>query len=507
MVASLFGLNGISIPGFIINLGASPYNADPNGMIDATQAINSGIAYLNSIGGGVAMLPPGTYKVNGPGSDKAILMQSNVMLCGVGRNVTNIRLDNSANDNVIAWVNPVSNIAICDLSIDGNYLNQSPGYHGIRSSGVTDCLIENVTVHDCSSYGISFGVGTTTRLRIQNVNIYNTLDDGIDLKNPNSNNSEIYLDSITIRTPGLSTIDPGQTGIDIRGPVQASNIVVYNVRAGNVGIRFRNTGTAGAGAGGNYSSLTNFRVYCDSNSTSLGVSVPAYGCQVSNGYIYGAYRAVESLNENNKFINIVCEECTEGYVSDSAVDDFAVVIRGNLNDYVNCHYKRASADVGTRAFRVTAFNAGANVGVSYIGCTVQNASEGCNFAAAVQANVINCDLTATTAPTNDSSSLTVYRNNRGLVNESNVVTAGLAIDSIGRKTFSIAHGLGFTPALKDVALTVLANTVVTDMRLGACVVESVSSTVVNGALYVITASATGGATAFVGIKTSTKSYN
>lgn len=92
----------------------------------------------------------------------------------------------------------------------------------------------------------------------------------------------------------------------------------------------------------------------------------------------------------------------------------------------------------------------------------------------------------------------------GAIIDTPLTSSALAIDSTGGKAFSVPHGLALTPALKDIVAAIVQTTGVTDARFGGVVIETVTSTNVSGRLYVTTASATAGATAFVSINVSAK---
>ena len=90
-------------------------------------------------------------------------------------------------------------------------------------------------------------------------------------------------------------------------------------------------------------------------------------------------------------------------------------------------------------------------------------------------------------------------NNPGHVTENTVLSGTFTIDSTGVKTVTIAHGLAVTPALKDCTVTVTEDTDVDDWAFSLLKVESVGATNVVAKINVSTASATGGATAKLGL--------
>lgn len=69
-----------------IDVTAAPYNADATGVKDATTAIQSALDAAAKAGGGVVLLPAGTYRVAPPeGSDAALCIEGdNIVLRGAG---------------------------------------------------------------------------------------------------------------------------------------------------------------------------------------------------------------------------------------------------------------------------------------------------------------------------------------------------------------------------------------------------------------------------------------
>lgn len=87
-----------------------------------------------------------------------------------------------------------------------------------------------------------------------------------------------------------------------------------------------------------------------------------------------------------------------------------------------------------------------------------------------------------------------------LARRTNILSGTFAIDSTGVKTVTTAHGLTEIPAVEDIDLTVIENTNVDDWAHGYVKIESVDATNVVCKVNVTTASATGSATAKLGIK-------
>ena len=491
-------------------INANKFGAKFDGTTDDTSAINAAIIFMNGMGGGTVDLDPGTAIVSAPGIDHCIRILSNVTLQGAGKNITFLKLADHQDDMVVD-VFGATNVGLRDLTIDGNRANQTAGVHGFRSGGVDGLLIQNVMIKETNSYGMGLEEGTQKNVRIIDVDILNTSDDGIDFKNPNNDNDLIIIDRVNITNPGLGAFT-GQTGIDVRGPARLSNIHVRGVKAQNVGIRFRNTGIAGAGIGGHKSSLTNFSVYCDNDTNNMGVSVPAFGVQIANGYVNGAAYGVNILGANCEVANVQTDECDIGFYAGSGVDDFGVTLRASYATFVNCHARRTAVAGGTFAFYVGAGGPGAGglIGVDVgSGCVGQNINTGAFLDASATAFVHDCDFSSCTNGINDGglpNTLSRYRNVKGFANENSVFSAALDITTVGRKTFVQPHSLNLTPDPKDVTFTVVQGTGVTDARYGAPVLEGTNASQVAGSLYVTTASATPGATAFVLITVASRTH-
>jgi len=124
-------------------------------------AIIAMIAYVGSIGGGVAHLkacPLGItqYDIPAPITDSGY---DSIILEGEGRN-SNLRVIDGAGIMNVIQIQAQDSWAIRDLAIDGNVTNnpEDPGAGdqqcGIRARNVTNCYFENLYIHDCPHQGI-----------------------------------------------------------------------------------------------------------------------------------------------------------------------------------------------------------------------------------------------------------------------------------------------------------------------------------------------------------------
>ncbi len=163
--AYLSGTTAIS--GAIIDNGGQVFNvlaygAKGDGVTDDTAAING---LLSGVTGGIIYAPPGTYIISAK-----LLLPSNIVLLGAGSGTifrlasnTSLGTGSPAGSNYIIgnsdYTNGNQNIAVMDLIIDGNKINQSGTQSdnwvfGLAFSNSSNCQAINVTVHDCSASGI-----------------------------------------------------------------------------------------------------------------------------------------------------------------------------------------------------------------------------------------------------------------------------------------------------------------------------------------------------------------
>ncbi len=88
----------------------------------------------------------------------------------------------------------------------------------------------------------------------------------------------------------------------------------------------------------------------------------------------------------------------------------------------------------------------------------------------------------------------------GSLTERNVLSGTFAIDSTGLKSVTITHGLFYTPPPEDVQATIVEDTDVDDWWGFITKVKDITDLTLTVDIYVLDASATGGATAKVSIK-------
>ncbi len=329
------------------------------GGTQSTALIQSCLTACSAAGGGVVELPRGTISVTGVGGNIAIAMTglSNVTLRGQGRGVTVLRLANTADSHVIN-IDGGTNLAVEDLTIDGNSANQTVSVHGLRigTAGVAGLTVQRVLIQECFGYGIGLQGGTKTGIRLVDVDVDGTGSDGIDLKNTDDNNDRMFLQNITVRDFGRNSSLSTQAGIDIRGPVNAHGLFVSEFgRFDCVGVRLREGALLDAsGFGGHRSHIHGVNVTAGSSTggsnATQSLVVNADDVSISGGYLSGGFRNLVAIGARLSVTG----------VSEADADDDGILLGVGADDarLVACHTKD-----GDTGIRVRSAN------VSLIGCT------------------------------------------------------------------------------------------------------------------------------------------
>lgn len=328
---------------FLVPSGLDP---DATGAVN-TAAIQAAIdaantAYLAGKGVMTVELPSGTFTLAastvsatlynyGPGaggesfpaSSGCLLLRPGVRLVGAGIGRTVLRPATPSLD--CLYIVDGSNAAIEGIEINGGWTSSGTG-HGIlhvTSTSVLNVacenlLIQDVYVHDVGSYGFGPQNGVYTDMTVRRFRTKNTGADGIDIKArpwPSNDSKGITLENIYIENPGLRL--DGQTGVDLRGIVHATNVTVVGVGRAAVqmsGIRMR---TAGADEGwGDRCVVEGFYVKGSTAFTSLGVDIGGSDCSLLGG-------VVESCQEGVTIGGNATEPADKNYVA-------GVVVRGAI---------------------------------------------------------------------------------------------------------------------------------------------------------------------------------
>ncbi|WP_059049993.1 glycosyl hydrolase family 28-related protein [Paenibacillus senegalimassiliensis] len=417
-------------------INVKAYGAIGDGVADDTTAIQAAITDAYNSGRGLVFLPAGVYIVTG------IQYRSNITIKGAGVGATVVKLkDNTPNTSVFNCTPEVSDVCIRDLTIDGNRNNQTVYGHGIRSGtegGIIGGLFFNLHIKNTGAYGIGFQKGTFKNVRLENITTENTGLDGIDIKNISNNNDIIFCDNITVINPGRDLSQTVQAGVDCRGPVVLSNIIVRGLDRDQTGIRFRPSGET-TGIGGGKSSLTNFSVYgTGAKSGTVGVATGDPDVRISNGYVYNTDYGI--ITESTAFrVQIDNIEIDTANVNGAQFVSEYVKIRGSI--------VRNSVSNGIRV-------GASNVEIkdtTIIGSGLQAVRLLAGF---TDISLVGNDLRGNpgVALRDDGATYTA-RNNKGWITEANLISADIDCSTVGAKTTTIAHGLSVTPSLQDIILT------------------------------------------------------
>ncbi|MCC6791580.1 MAG: right-handed parallel beta-helix repeat-containing protein, partial [Thermomicrobiales bacterium] len=131
------------------------YGAVGNGSTDDAAAFDRAVSAAAAAGGGVVTVPSGTFIIG-----SSVKMRSYVTLRGQGSSSV-LKLRNGANVHVIRSAagtasNPVSNVGVENLYVDGNKANQSDNTeaYGIGMVAVNDSWVSGITVVNTVRSGI-----------------------------------------------------------------------------------------------------------------------------------------------------------------------------------------------------------------------------------------------------------------------------------------------------------------------------------------------------------------
>lgn len=146
-----------SKPGAVINVKDGPYNAKGDGATNDTASINAAIAALTA--GGTLYFPPGRYMTDG---GHVINVPSCKIVGSSGRAQTynssaQLYLRNGANSDMLTI--PANQVTVRDLSLYGNYNNQTGVSRGLvtpSTAGANYLLLDAVWVDSFNGDGYVF---------------------------------------------------------------------------------------------------------------------------------------------------------------------------------------------------------------------------------------------------------------------------------------------------------------------------------------------------------------
>lgn len=510
------------------------------------------IDYFASIGGGIVHLDAPSWALEG-----VEILNDNIAIIGLGRYGTDIKyIGNPAVTNTVAAISigqsktgsgaliPVRGCLLSGFTIDGNRAGGSVG-GGIRVTVFEGLEIRDVEVKDCfENYGFGIvGTGSTPRkgIVLYNCAAYRCGADGLDIKA-----GLVKALIVNFESAGHYDETGGDSvGLDLRG--QYITVVcpeIYDCIEFGVRVRIN----AGEEDGdGNWDTTESPRVLIVNpvlynnrdnialNSTAKGV-VTCINPVSRNATRYGI--TVDGTGE----VNIIGGSASENLTgilagASSNLTMTSVSIKDNTQDGISggsCEkLKLIGCNIeGNARYGLSQSGTSATASWRIIGSDIRgNLTNYVNLSAFSDGDVSFTDSTITLATsrgiqvteapmllrftggsvTGNATNIHSVNNNsffsgvRGATTRARGQTS-FAVDSIGKKTISITHGLGFTPSVSDVSMSLARSTVVDDYVIDWVRVAGASSTVFTVEVNVSTASASAGAEAFVIWKADVKTY-
>lgn len=343
------------------------FNAMDYGAAASDVTINRAITAAVAAGHGIVYLDARDWTIS---ASISLLNQSNVHIVGAGIGAT--RLVATAFNNHIISINGGSHCSVRDLEIDGDALLTG---HAIRLNG-TEHMVENVYIHDSKDYALGLGQqagGTLQNCIFQNIIVRDAKNDCIDVKNRSDTNLTNIFNNIII--DGFDLDGAGsKAGLDLRGPVQVSNVEIRGGSNNGALLRFREDGANGLGA--HDSSASNLLLIGNGASALKAVNVNGHRCHVSNATISGCPRGVSQVGDDDSFSDI--------YVSGATTTAFEVA--GPRARLTNCQ-----ADTGPTGFAISANDA------TLVNCGIKDTTtDGVHVVGVDRAFLIGCKFTGTT---------------------------------------------------------------------------------------------------------------
>lgn len=466
-----------------ITVGYSNADYLVNGGTDDNIQIQRAIDEAYGRGFGVAYLKGPRFTIS-----TGLLGYDNTILKGDGIGATTLTRANNTNINMITnadTTNGNSNIAIMDMTIDGNKANQNPSGNwgrGIKFTKVTKPVVQNVEIVDCDNravhfdtctdgwirdcYGIDCGFfqeqnftfercvrcyfsrTTASGGKDQNYNIaystncgfYDVISiggqgAGIGLFGSSSggNNDGIIID-------GFMSIDDESVALRVERTknFEFSNIWIKD----STGEGIRSFGDTTVFENG---SLSNVNIYSPGNNGIL-LAVPHLTATNVNVYSAGS-DGFRSQGIESKLSN----------VNVFGAGTNAIQLEGNYSSLTNCTGKNAgTSNVGgnKNGLRLNASHCQINNSNFFDDQEVGTQDYGVREIGTADYNTIyGCDVTGVSAPILKLGTNTKVRNNQGYITEA----AGTATIPSGTTNIAVNHGLSVTPTLKDISVTLGEN--------------------------------------------------
>lgn len=196
---------------------------------DNTTAINAAINAANAAGGGIVWVPEGEFIA------VAILMKSKVTLMGTGAGSI-LKLKASAANHLLRG-STITDIAVMNLTIDGNQANQVANRQGIEMNNVQHALFSNLFLKN--TYGDGMLIDYARDVTITNIVADQTGRNGVALVSTSGLGSKVTISNVTATaaaTVGSTPVDNRNAGLDIEActGVAVTNYVADGFRYGVV---------------------------------------------------------------------------------------------------------------------------------------------------------------------------------------------------------------------------------------------------------------------------------
>lgn len=489
------------------------FGAVGDGVTDDTAAIQKGIDYVESIGGGTLTFPRGTYMIyrdsptqGGPSPNDSALRINNSGVTLKGFNAK-IKALPSPTGFVLLRIGkyPIASgvVSIYDTTIEGIEWDGSHElvvgedgdinkYSGLLAYGVERLTFRDLFIHHTSQYGIGLQNGGHVDVLIENVVIEDVRADGVDVKNNGSTSNGIKINNVTVRRFGWGNVAAPYAGMDLMGPCRISNVLVEDY--GHLGmteaaIRFKQGTVADSrGVGAHDSSLSNFVIKAKRGGMwpAVGIDCPAQRVQISNGSVdncasYGVFITQADCGVSN----VVATNCVRGFVTSGSTYE----TNGDNTIFSGCH----ALNSDTYGFQVGSEN------VQLMGCIsigglscfrTQTASRNAKWIGGRMAGSSGGAVSDA-----DTTKSTVVMNATGYKTSGNWQSPTFPVDVTGLNTVVITHDLAVTPSPNNCQLTLRRSGNNASWQAGRVVVVGTTATTVVCNVHVTVASPTAGDTA------------
>lgn len=291
-----FGLTGNTIDWR--QVGVRQTAASDNAISNRNQERANGLfMYLKGVGGGTAIVPPGTTFIS-PSNGNLLYPQDNTNLVGFGIGVSLIKTRTNwtgqARGIRIGTTETVTNggsknIMLTDFSFDGGERERPTSGEGIGLYAFG--WLDNVRVIRCEfgycrDYGMGIQVDGAKHLRILDCWVHHTRTDGVDFKNFSDGNEDIIIENLRLDNCCQGRNDY-PAALDCRGFITIVNPQIRVLGGNRIGIRFRHGNENQGTLGGAFGQIRGGYIYCDANPEGVSGTAKAIETYGPSIRIYG----------------------------------------------------------------------------------------------------------------------------------------------------------------------------------------------------------------------------